>query len=44
MEIPELTPEKSLQVVASLWAAAIVGCWCNFLTVLYVGEISYYFV
>ncbi|XP_058195425.1 reticulon-like protein B8 isoform X1 [Rhododendron vialii] len=27
-------------VVASLWAAAIVGCWCNFLTVLYVGFVA----
>lgn len=26
------------QVAASLWAAAIVGTWCNFLTVIYVGE------
>ncbi|CAA3008779.1 reticulon B8 [Olea europaea subsp. europaea] len=33
--------KQFLVVVASLWAAAIIGSWCNFLTVLYVGERSY---
>lgn len=27
-------------VVASLWIAAIVGCWCNFLSVLYIGFVA----
>ncbi|KAK6157918.1 hypothetical protein DH2020_012166 [Rehmannia glutinosa] len=27
-------------VVASLWAAAIIGSWCNFLTVLYIGFVA----
>ncbi|GFS34055.1 reticulon family protein [Actinidia rufa] len=27
-------------VVASLWIAAMVGCWCNFLTVLYIGFVA----
>ncbi|MQM20840.1 hypothetical protein Taro_053868 [Colocasia esculenta] len=27
-------------VVAGLWAAAIIGSWCNFLTVLYIGFVS----
>lgn len=29
------------QVVAGLWAAAVIGSWCNFLTVLYIGESSW---
>ncbi|XP_026655689.2 reticulon-like protein B8 isoform X2 [Phoenix dactylifera] len=28
---------QSLVVVVSLWAAAVIGSWCNFLTVLYIG-------
>ncbi|KAK4845665.1 hypothetical protein QYF36_007626 [Acer negundo] len=29
--------KQFLVVVASLWAAAVIGSWCNFLTVLYIG-------
>ncbi|XP_073107391.1 reticulon-like protein B8 isoform X1 [Elaeis guineensis] len=29
--------KKFLVVVASLWAAAVIGSWCNFLTLLYIG-------
>ncbi|KAL5977326.1 hypothetical protein ACLOJK_021672 [Asimina triloba] len=36
--VKQLTIENFLQVLASLWAAAIVGSWFNFLTVLYVGS------
>ncbi|KAL3715480.1 hypothetical protein ACJRO7_007244 [Eucalyptus globulus] len=32
--------KQFLAVVASLWAAAIIGSWCNFLTVLYVGFVA----
>lgn len=32
--------KQFLLAVLSLWAAAIVGCWCNFLTVLYVGFVA----
>ncbi|KAH6780966.1 Reticulon family protein, partial [Perilla frutescens var. hirtella] len=32
--------KQFLGVVASLWAAAIIGSWCNFLTVLYIGFIA----
>nr|XP_019708048.1 reticulon-like protein B8 isoform X2 [Elaeis guineensis] len=28
--------KKFLVVVASLWAAAVIGSWCNFLTLLYI--------
>ncbi|KAF3443571.1 hypothetical protein FNV43_RR13258 [Rhamnella rubrinervis] len=34
--------KQLLVVIGSLWAAAMIGSWCNFLTVLYVGEISYF--
>ncbi|KAJ9147120.1 hypothetical protein P3X46_029318 [Hevea brasiliensis] len=27
-------------IVASLWAAAVIGSWCNFLTVLYIGFVA----
>ncbi|CAA3004100.1 reticulon B8 [Olea europaea subsp. europaea] len=36
----KLTSQNYWQVVASLWAAAIIGSWCNFLTVLYVGFVA----
>jgi hypothetical protein len=26
------------QAIAGLWAAAVIGSWCNFLTVIYVGK------
>ncbi|KAI4308142.1 hypothetical protein L6164_031246 [Bauhinia variegata] len=29
--------KQFLMVAASLWAVAIIGSWCNFLTVIYVG-------
>ena len=29
---------KFLQAIVSLWVAAIIGSWCNFLTVMYIGE------
>lgn len=29
---------KHPQVVLSLWAGAVIGSWCNFLTVMYIGE------
>ncbi|TXG51780.1 hypothetical protein EZV62_024304 [Acer yangbiense] len=29
--------KQFLVVVASLWVAAVIGSWCNFLTVLYIG-------
>uniref|UniRef100_A0A5B7AKI4 Reticulon-like protein n=2 Tax=Davidia involucrata TaxID=16924 RepID=A0A5B7AKI4_DAVIN len=32
--------KQFLVVVASLWAAAVIGSWCNFLTVLYVGFVA----
>lgn len=32
--------KQFLVAVLSLWAAAIVGCWCNFLTVLYIGFVA----
>ncbi|XP_010247587.1 PREDICTED: reticulon-like protein B8 [Nelumbo nucifera] len=32
--------KQFLVVVASLWAAAMIGCWCNFLTVLYMGFVA----
>ncbi|KAF7847721.1 hypothetical protein BT93_L2692 [Corymbia citriodora subsp. variegata] len=32
--------KQFLVVVATLWAAAIIGSWCNFLTVLYVGFVA----
>ncbi|KAF3950047.1 hypothetical protein CMV_024154 [Castanea mollissima] len=32
--------KQFLLVVASLWAAAVVGSWCNFLTVFYVGFVA----
>ncbi|ONK74419.1 uncharacterized protein A4U43_C03F6020 [Asparagus officinalis] len=32
--------KQFVMVVAGLWAAAIIGSWCNFLTVLYIGFIS----
>ncbi|XP_022853133.1 reticulon-like protein B8 [Olea europaea var. sylvestris] len=32
--------KQFLVVVASLWAAAIIGCWFNLLTILYVGFIA----
>ncbi|CAK9133183.1 unnamed protein product [Ilex paraguariensis] len=32
--------KQFLVVVASLWAAAIIGSWCNFLTVLYIGFVA----
>lgn len=32
--------KQFLVVVASLWAAAIIGSWFNFLTVLYVGFVA----
>ncbi|XP_074574340.1 reticulon-like protein B8 [Curcuma longa] len=39
--IQDVACERNLRqflvVTASLWAAAIVGTWCNFLTVIYVG-------
>ncbi|XP_059450237.1 reticulon-like protein B8 [Corylus avellana] len=32
--------KQLLLVVASLWAAAVLGSWCNFLTVLYIGIVA----
>ncbi|PRQ52164.1 hypothetical protein RchiOBHm_Chr2g0152491 [Rosa chinensis] len=32
--------KQFLVVVASLWAASVIGSWCNFLTVLYIGFIA----
>jgi len=32
--------KQFLMVVACLWAAAIIGTWCNFLTVLYIGFVA----
>ncbi|XP_010543528.1 PREDICTED: reticulon-like protein B8 [Tarenaya hassleriana] len=32
--------KQFLVAVAGLWAAAIIGSWCNFLTVLYVGFVA----
>ncbi|PKU61714.1 Reticulon-like protein B8 [Dendrobium catenatum] len=29
-----------VQVVLGLWAAAVIGSWCNFLTVLYIGFVA----
>nr|XP_033512118.1 reticulon-like protein B8 isoform X2 [Nicotiana tomentosiformis] len=35
--------KQFLLVVVSLWAAGIIGSWCNFLTVLYIGKRSLIF-
>lgn len=35
---------NTLQVIGGLWAAAVIGSWCNFLTVLYIGESNRYLV
>ncbi|KAJ9172818.1 hypothetical protein P3X46_016025 [Hevea brasiliensis] len=32
--------KQFLAIVASLWAAAVIGSWCNFLTVLYIGFVA----
>ncbi|XP_015880630.1 reticulon-like protein B8 [Ziziphus jujuba] len=32
--------KQLLVVIASLWAAAVIGGWCNFLTVLYIGFVA----
>ncbi|KAK3446319.1 hypothetical protein EUGRSUZ_A02040 [Eucalyptus grandis] len=32
--------KQFLIVVGSLWAAAIIGSWCNFITVLYIGFVA----
>ncbi|KAH0657130.1 hypothetical protein KY285_032012 [Solanum tuberosum] len=32
--------KQFLVVVASLWVAAIIGSWCNFFTVLYIGFVA----
>ncbi|KAG6718138.1 hypothetical protein I3843_04G126500 [Carya illinoinensis] len=32
--------KQFLMVVVGLWLAAVVGSWCNFLTVLYVGFVA----
>ncbi|CAL9013261.1 unnamed protein product [Prunus brigantina] len=32
--------KQFLMVVASLWVAAVIGSWCNFLTVLYIGFVA----
>lgn len=42
MEIPDI--DFHFQVVTSLWAAAVVGSWCNFLTVMYIGKQVHSFV
>ncbi|KAF3445029.1 hypothetical protein FNV43_RR14722 [Rhamnella rubrinervis] len=33
--------KQLLVVIGSLWAAAMIGSWCNFLTVLYVGFVAH---
>ncbi|GAU21588.1 hypothetical protein TSUD_131720 [Trifolium subterraneum] len=30
----------SVKTVASLWAGSVIGSWCNFLTVIYIGIIA----
>ncbi|XP_027332305.1 reticulon-like protein B8 isoform X2 [Abrus precatorius] len=32
--------KQFLLVVASLWAGAVIGSWCNFLTVMYIGFVG----
>ncbi|XP_073140306.1 reticulon-like protein B8 isoform X1 [Henckelia pumila] len=32
--------KQFVMVVASLWAVAMIGSWCNFLTVLYIGFVA----
>ncbi|PON89678.1 Reticulon [Trema orientale] len=32
--------KQLLGVIAGLWAAAVLGSWCNFLTVLYLGFVA----
>ncbi|XVF16788.1 hypothetical protein REPUB_Repub10bG0062200 [Reevesia pubescens] len=32
--------KQFLLVVVSLWVAAVIGSWCNFLTVLYIGFVG----
>ncbi|XWS41022.1 hypothetical protein CRYUN_Cryun17cG0045500 [Craigia yunnanensis] len=34
------TLKQFLVVVVSLWVAAVIGSWCNFLTVLYIGFVA----
>ncbi|KAG8364523.1 hypothetical protein BUALT_Bualt18G0006000 [Buddleja alternifolia] len=36
----EGTMKQFLLVVVSLWVAAIIGSWCNFLTLLYIGFVA----
>ncbi|KAJ6953014.1 reticulon-like protein B8 [Populus alba x Populus x berolinensis] len=32
--------KQFLAAIASLWVAAIIGSWCNFLTVMYIGFVA----
>ncbi|CAA7408938.1 unnamed protein product [Spirodela intermedia] len=32
--------KQFIMVVAGLWAAAVIGSWCNFLSVLYIGFVG----
>ncbi|KAL6529822.1 hypothetical protein OROGR_015445 [Orobanche gracilis] len=32
--------KQFLMVVGSFWAAAVIGSWCNFLTVIYIGFVA----
>ncbi|KAF8413444.1 hypothetical protein HHK36_001431 [Tetracentron sinense] len=32
--------KQFIMVVAGLWAVAVIGSWCNFLTVLYIGFVA----
>nr|GMD82083.1 reticulon-like protein B8 [Ipomoea batatas] len=32
--------KQCLLVVASLWATAVIGSWCNFITVAYIGFVA----
>ncbi|KAG9439623.1 hypothetical protein H6P81_019788 [Aristolochia fimbriata] len=32
--------KQFLAIIASLWAAAIIGTWCNFITVVYIGFVA----
>ncbi|XP_057433856.1 reticulon-like protein B8 [Lotus japonicus] len=34
--------KQLLIVVGSLWAGAVIGSWCNFLTVIYIGFVAAY--
>ncbi|KAE8718573.1 Reticulon-like protein B8 [Hibiscus syriacus] len=40
-QVPRLVlPDELFVSIGSLWVAAVIGSWCNFLTVLYIGFVA----